>query len=174
MSGLGGSDVCRDPLFTSALVGSTGRPFALCLLGLMASPVVDDGESAVPSDSDPDKKKKISSTLKEFDPMYLGGQVSVGALLGYCAGVCVKGTAHIAAYGVGGVFIIVQYLAYKGVITINWNKALSEVGRALDRDGDGKFDMNDLKIWWKDLLTILTWNLPGGSGFLGGFYYALT
>ena len=174
MSALVSVGLCQGPLVAGSLAGCTGRPFALCLLGMMTTSASDDEDPDVPNDSDPNKKKKISSTLKEFDPKLLGGQVSVGALLGYCAGVCIKETAHIAAYGIGGVFIIVQYLAYKGLITINWNKALSEVGKALDRDGDGKFDMGDLKIWWNDLVSVLTWNLPGGTGFLGGFYYALS
>ena len=97
MSALVSVGLCQGPLVTGTLVGCTGRPFALYLLGMMATSVVDDGESAVPGDSDPDKRKKVSSTLKDFDPRFLGGQVTVGALLGYCAGVCVKETAHIAA-----------------------------------------------------------------------------
>ena len=53
----------------------------------------------------------------------------------------------MAAYFIGVVFISIQYLAYKGVIKINWNKALGSIGAALDRDGDGKFDYKDVKIW---------------------------
>ena len=62
----------------------------------------------------------------------------------------------------------------KGMVKVQWQEILDQAEKALDRDGDGKFDISDAKIWWNDLLTILTWNMPGGSGFLFGLYYALS
>ena len=133
--------------------------------------MASEGETP-PSENPRDDEEKTSG-FATTALAGIGGHVSVGALLGYSAGYAVKQTLHIAAYFVGVTFIGVQYLSYKGFLTINWNKGLTEVEQALDRDGDGKFGMSDLKIWWDDFVRVLTWNMPGGTGFMAGFYYAL-
>ena len=150
---------------------------SMYMLTLMQSPSSnnDDEDSGATGDDKPNKKNV--SMPDPFDTMhltYLGGQLSVGALLGYSAGYAINVTAHVAAYFVGIVFISIQYLAWKGMVKIQWSEILDQAEKALDRDGDGKFDIKDAKIWWNDLLTILTWNMPGGSGFLFGLYYALS
>ena len=152
---------------------------SLYMLTLMQSPSSnnDDEDSGATGDDDDKPSKKNVSMPDPFDTMhltYLGGQLSVGALLGYSAGYAINVTAHVAAYFVGIVFISIQYLAWKGMVKIQWSEILDQAEKALDRDGDGKFDIEDAKIWWNDLLTILTWNMPGGSGFLFGLYYALS
>ena len=35
--------------------------------------------------------------------------------------------------------------------------------------GDGKLDMDDVKVWWKKVRSILTYQLPDATGFSMGF-----
>lgn len=144
----------------------------------MNSPSNNNGESGGGDADDDSKPRAGGMPLPDlFDTMqlsYLGGQLSVGALLGYSAGYAINVTAHVVAYFTGVVFISLQYLAYKGMVKIQWGEILDQAEKALDRDGDGKFDIKDAKIWWNDFLSILTWNMPGGSGFLFGLYFALS
>ena len=149
---------------------------SMYMLTIMDSSNVSDADDAT-DDNDPKGKQKGVGMPDLFDSAqltYLGGQLSVGALLGYSAGYAINVTAHVAAYFVGIVFISIQYLSWRGMVKVQWQEILDQAEKALDRDGDGKFDISDAKIWWNDLLTILTWNMPGGSGFLFGLYYALS
>jgi uncharacterized membrane protein (Fun14 family) len=129
--------------------------------------------ASAPEQSRDEDDKATTGGLATTALAAMGGHISVGALLGYSAGYAVKQTLNVVAYLVGVTFVAIQYLSFKGYLTVNWNKGLSEVERALDRDGDGKFGMSDLKIWWQDFVRILTWNMPGGTGFMAGVYYAL-
>jgi hypothetical protein len=49
----------------------------------------------------------------------------------------------------------------------------TEMSHILDvcfyQTGDGKIDMEDVKIWWKKFKTMMTYQLPDATGFSMGF-----
>ena len=88
---------------------------SMYMLTMMDSGNVSDVDDAA-DDKDPKGKQKGMEMPDLFDSAqltYLGGQLSVGALLGYSAGYAINVTAHIAAYFVGVVFISIQYLSWQ-------------------------------------------------------------
>jgi uncharacterized membrane protein (Fun14 family) len=61
----------------------------------------------------------------------------------------VKKVSRAAATLVGGSFLVLQLLAYKGYITVHWEKVAADFKAVFDRDGDGKVDA----VFWKEQVS---------------------
>lgn len=97
------------------------------------------------------------------------GQVSYGSLLGGSAGYAAKKMTKAAACAIGATFLFLQFLAYKGYIFIEWRKVEEDVVKALDQDGDGDFDGDDVKLIVENMWDFIKFQLPSASGFGLGF-----
>jgi len=80
-----------------------------------------------------------------------------GAIVGYTA----KKLTKVVAILVGVVFILVQYLVYKGLISVNW-EVVQTTAEGVWQSPDGQ-TLAD-RVW-----EIMTLSLPFGGGFVGGF-----
>ena len=92
-------------------------------------------------------------------------QLGVGGIAGFCVGYFTKKAAKLAAFIVGGLFILIQVAAYYGFVEINWGAAESAVQTAAH---SGAIDSAAHRFF-----TVLVHNLPFGAAFLGGFYLGL-
>lgn len=77
--------------------------------------------------------------------------------------------AFVAGLG----FMVLQGLAYKGFIDVNWKEVEKSVVDAVDTDNDGQITEKDLRRYWDKIKTILTNNIPDASGFGLGFMFGL-
>ena len=50
---------------------------------------------------------------------------------GYATGYCLRVVGQMAAFAVGGVFMMVQLAAYKGYIDVNWGKISGDTKKGL-------------------------------------------
>ena len=66
-----------------------------------------------------------------------------------------------------------QFLQYSGYISIDYGKVVKDAESALDADGDGQLTTNDLVVLWRKFSHIVSFNVPGGSGFATGFYIGI-
>jgi uncharacterized membrane protein (Fun14 family) len=73
-------------------------------------------------------------------------KVGYGFIMGYSAGFFVKRTSKVIAFAVGGVFALVQTLAYNGYIVVNHDKLKADTEGLLDLNNDGKLDQDDVKF----------------------------
>ena len=89
-------------------------------------------------------------------------QLGFGALAGACAGYAAKKIAKVTAVLIGIVFILLQFLAYKHFVAINWD-AVGHAARGITDSGAP----NSL---WAGFWRILTHNLPFGGAFAVGFW----
>jgi uncharacterized membrane protein (Fun14 family) len=80
-----------------------------------------------------------------------------GAIVGYTA----KKVTKIVAILLGVVFILIQFLVYKGLISVNWD-AVQTTAEAVWQSPDGR-TLAD-RAW-----EVVTISLPFGGGFVGGF-----
>eukprot|EP00927_Polykrikos_kofoidii_P032573 TRINITY_DN27703_c0_g1_i2.p1 TRINITY_DN27703_c0_g1~~TRINITY_DN27703_c0_g1_i2.p1 ORF type:complete len:244 (+),score=36.78 TRINITY_DN27703_c0_g1_i2:61-732(+) len=103
----------------------------------------------------------------------LGGQLTLGSTLGWCAGMALRTFGRVAAVGVGGTFCIVQALAYKGFIEVDWRKVEKQYLRLMDKDQDGAIGVHDVTHVWNRAQDVLAFNLPAGAGFTAGLVYGL-
>lgn len=88
--------------------------------------------------------------------------------MGICCGVAFRRISSAIAYSVGIAFLGLQALSYAGYININYHKAVDDASKVLDLDKDGKLTSKDAVYAWRNLKKILTFNLPGMSGFSVG------
>jgi uncharacterized membrane protein (Fun14 family) len=101
-------------------------------------------------------------------------QLGLGSLAGAAVGYTLRAGAKAVAVVAGGGFMLVQGLAYNGIVEVDWKKAEREAVRLLDRDQDGKLTGNDVQSIWANLNEVIRWNVPAGSGFSGGLLYGLS
>ena len=99
--------------------------------------------------------------------------ISYGFLMGYSSGFCIKKLSKVVAFGVGGVFIVIQTLNYNGYATINQDKLSSDVKDVLDLNCDGVVDGKDAQIAYNKLDSYLSYNMPAGGGFSTGLLFGL-
>ena len=95
---------------------------------------------------------------------YLGGTAAAlgfGGAAGLAVGYTAKKVTKLAAIALGLAFILVQVLAYNGLITINWG-AVETTAAGVWSDPHG-VTLAD-RAW-----SILSANLPFGGGFAAGF-----
>jgi uncharacterized membrane protein (Fun14 family) len=98
----------------------------------------------------------------------LGGlapSLGFGGVAGLVVGYTAKKVTKLVALALGLVFIVVQLLAYTGLLTINWG-AVQSTAQGLWADPHGA-TLAD-RAW-----EILTANLPFGGAFAAGFAVGL-
>jgi len=84
-----------------------------------------------------------------------------GGLCGFVTGFALKKVARIFAVILGVIFIVIQFFAFKGWITVDWN----QIAKSTDLfTGEGASRV------MKSILNVLTTNLPFGSSFLVGLF----
>ncbi|MCS6869643.1 MAG: FUN14 domain-containing protein [Thermus sp.] len=101
--------------------------------------------------------------LPDLTP-YLG-QMTFGGLAGYAVGFALKKVGRLLAFSLGLLFVALQLLAQAGYVQVDWTRIQKEVEPLLQGPG--------LKNLWEGLLRTLTYNLPFGASFMGGFLLGL-
>jgi uncharacterized membrane protein (Fun14 family) len=107
---------------------------------------------------------QVGSQLLDAAAPYLG-QISFGGLAGFATGYAVKKIGKIALFIFGSVFILLQVLAFMGIIEINWLRIQQFAEPALQRPA--------LENAINGLVGILTNNLPFAGAFMPGFLLGL-
>uniref|UniRef100_A0A7S2UUC3 EF-hand domain-containing protein n=1 Tax=Fibrocapsa japonica TaxID=94617 RepID=A0A7S2UUC3_9STRA len=97
-----------------------------------------------------------------------GGQITWGFATGACSGYFMKKATKAAAVGVGGVFCLVQGLSYGGYIDVNYKKLEKDMTDFVDLNHDGKIDKEDFNQIYDKVMSVLSYNMPAGSGFAAG------
>jgi uncharacterized membrane protein (Fun14 family) len=96
-------------------------------------------------------------------------QLTYGFAAGFCSGIALKKAGQFAATLLGVGFVSLQTLSYLGYIEVRHDKFKSTVENALDLNKDGKVDKSDFQQSFDRLMGVLTYNMPSGAGFVGGF-----
>jgi uncharacterized membrane protein (Fun14 family) len=137
-----------------------------------------------------DKFDELAVMAHQYFNSAPAGQIGYGFVMGYTSGLFVKHISKIVAVGVGGVFILIQTLAYSGYVTVNVDKMGNDITSVLDVNKDGKIDADDAKMafdkvfnWMNSLNisdhtilqlnTVLSYQLPAGGGFTAGLIMGL-
>lgn len=92
----------------------------------------------------------------------LAGEIGIGGVGGFLVGWAVKKVAKMVAIVLGVAFIGLQYLAYKGIIAIDYS-ALTAWANELLGQASGT----------QSLITDFIVHAPFGAAFVGGLYLGL-
>ena len=88
-------------------------------------------------------------------------QLGFGVVAGFVAGYALKKVGKLLALVLGLFFIGVQLLAWSGYLTIEWGRVQAEV--------EPLFASESLDAFWRNLLAVLTYNVPFAAAFVPGF-----
>ena len=107
---------------------------------------------------------EVGSQILDAVAPYLG-QISFGGLAGFATGYAMKKIGKIALFVFGTIFILLQLLAYLGIIEINWLRVQQFAEPALQRPA--------LENTLNGIIGVLTNNLPFAASFIPGFLLGL-
>jgi len=92
----------------------------------------------------------------------LAGEIGIGGIGGFLSGWALKKAAKLLAIILGVAFLGLQYLAYKGVIAIDYSALTTWANELLGQTSGVQ-----------SLLTDFIVHAPFGAAFIGGFYLGL-
>lgn len=110
------------------------------------------------------KTPEVGSQILDAVAPYLG-QISFGGLTGFATGYAMKKIGKVALFIFGTIFVLLQVLAYTGVIEINWLRIQQFAEPALQRPA--------LESALNSVIGVLTNNLPFAGSFIPGFLLGL-
>jgi uncharacterized membrane protein (Fun14 family) len=112
--------------------------------------------------------KQEDTKLELFGPMVK--EISVGSVMGFCAGYFCRQALKGAMFIAGGAFIAFQGLSHLGYVNLNWKKLETDVTTSLDADNDGKLTTKDLNIHFRKFMRYLAFRVPSVGSF-GVFFW---
>ncbi|MBA7642278.1 hypothetical protein ES703_49967 [subsurface metagenome] len=92
----------------------------------------------------------------------LSTQLGMGGIGGFAVGYSLKKLAKLTAIIIGFAFVGLQYLAYKGIIAINYAALKSWASSLMGQAGDAQ-----------GLIVDIFANVPYAAAFTGGFLLGL-
>ncbi|KAF8636505.1 hypothetical protein AX17_003319 [Amanita inopinata Kibby_2008] len=101
-------------------------------------------------------------------------QLSFGTVAGLCTGVFIKKGAKAVAWFLGGIFVLLQYLASTSLVRVNWARIgtrFEELTYARDAHSDKK--PRTVVSLWYSLLDFLTADFQPRASFLAGLLLGL-
>lgn len=108
----------------------------------------------------------------EFGSALGGGENALtGALFGYCSGFATRCISKSAALLFGVSYIGLQWLNYKGYVSVRWSNVAATLENRMDLNKDGVVDKKDFEIARKRAMEVLTFHLPSTTGFVFGYLY---
>eukprot|EP00600_Ochromonadales_sp_CCMP1393_P009605 CAMPEP_0174953730 /NCGR_PEP_ID=MMETSP0004_2-20121128/19_1 /TAXON_ID=420556 /ORGANISM="Ochromonas sp., Strain CCMP1393" /LENGTH=174 /DNA_ID=CAMNT_0016201441 /DNA_START=96 /DNA_END=620 /DNA_ORIENTATION=+ len=113
------------------------------------------------------------SSLKSAFESGVPAQFGYGFTMGFASGFCIKKVSKLIAFGVGGIFILVQTLQYNGYIKVDYQGIQKDVESYMDLNGDGKVDAKDAELGFEKMKSVLSYNMPSGGGFGTGLLMGL-
>jgi len=118
-----------------------------------------------------ENKDPVEVIIEKAKPLL--ANLSFGAVMGYCSGVAMKKVGKALAFAIGTIFIGLQGAVSFGYLQIDWEKVKIDIVKSVDTSGDGKFDVEDMKVYWRKVKKVLTYKIPSAGGFSLGFLYAV-
>ncbi|CAK4075979.1 unnamed protein product [Aphanomyces euteiches] len=114
----------------------------------------------------------LDQVQHQFESWVSGGQaeqISWGFALGACSGYTLKKVSKLGAFAIGLGFVAMQCASYSGYIFVDYGKLQKDIVRLLDLNKDGNVNTKDAKVLYDQVMQVLEYSLPAGSGFGVGF-----
>ncbi|SHO79421.1 Uncharacterized protein MSYG_3770 [Malassezia sympodialis ATCC 42132] len=106
-------------------------------------------------------------------------QLTFGTICGICAGVFIKKGLKLIAVALGAAYVLLQYLASKRLVNINWQSMSSSYGREMERlagpldPSKSRFQQMPLVRIWNRLVEFLTSDFQERATFIAGLVLGL-
>eukprot|EP01111_Echinosteliopsis_oligospora_P012334 TRINITY_DN41_c1_g1_i1.p1 TRINITY_DN41_c1_g1~~TRINITY_DN41_c1_g1_i1.p1 ORF type:complete len:237 (+),score=61.16 TRINITY_DN41_c1_g1_i1:61-771(+) len=134
-------------------------------------PTTTNIESTTISDNPfkPTIKRAIAKDMDRAPISELMGPISFGGLVGFAAGYAAKKIGKAVLVVTGTLFIILQFMAYKQYVSVNWRNIASRV-RPISSNGvvDESSSSRERSKLLNTIYTVLTTDFPFKAGFATG------
>ncbi|WFD20672.1 hypothetical protein MCAP1_002923 [Malassezia caprae] len=106
-------------------------------------------------------------------------QLTFGTICGICAGVFIKKGLKLIAVILGAAYVLLQYLASKRLVNINWKSMSSSYGQEMERlagpldPTKSRFQQMPLVRIWNRLVEFLTSDFQERATFIAGLVLGL-
>jgi uncharacterized membrane protein (Fun14 family) len=90
----------------------------------------------------------------------LASQLGVGGLAGFSVGYALKKVGKLFALLLGALFMVMQWLAFEGLVTVHWGELEARLNPLLESES--------ISEAWRRLLSVFTHNLPFAGAFVPG------
>lgn len=117
-------------------------------------PAVASGGAPVQNPQEPSEKGQ--SAVRS-----VGEQLSIGGVLGFATGYSIRKIGKAVMFVVGTEVCILQYMAYRRWLVMDWRRLVKDVAPRLDRSA------------WDGVLEILLYKMPFNVAFTGGLMAGL-
>ncbi|EEC49438.1 predicted protein [Phaeodactylum tricornutum CCAP 1055/1] len=118
-----------------------------------------------------EKNDVIEDIIEKAKPIF--GNMTFGAVMGYCSGIALQKVGKALAVIVGIGFVGLQTAASMGYIVVDWEKIRVSVVSSIDQNKDGFFTADDAKIFWQKFKKLMVHRVPSAGGFSLGFLYGV-
>jgi len=97
-------------------------------------------------------------------------ELSFGTVCGLCSGVFIKKGAKALAFFLGGVFVLLQYLASSSVIHVDWGRIATRFENMIyTKDPTSRKKAPNVYSLWSWIVDFLTANFQQRASFVAGF-----
>ncbi|WFD07003.1 hypothetical protein MVES1_002358 [Malassezia vespertilionis] len=104
-------------------------------------------------------------------------ELSFGTICGLCAGIFIKKGFKLIAVFLGAAYVMLQYLASRKLVNVNWKSIESTYNKSIDKfatpSGDRAMDRFPLTRIWQNSINFLTSDFQQRATFIGGLVLGL-
>gem|GEM_PF-6734371 len=104
---------------------------------------------------------EIDSFISDSLFVRIVAMLGFGGICGFVTGFAVKKVARIFAVILGIIFVVIQFFAFKGWVVVDWNQ-IAQSSDLFTGEGASRY--------MRELIDVLSTNLPFGSSFLVGLF----
>lgn len=104
---------------------------------------------------------EVAGERRESVVKSIGEQLSFGGVLGFAAGYSIRKVGKAVLFLVGTEVVILQYMAYREWLTMDWRKMGRDIAPKLSKSS------------WEGLVEILVYKMPFSAAFSGGLFAGL-
>ncbi|WFD43430.1 hypothetical protein MPSI1_002092 [Malassezia psittaci] len=133
-------------------------------------PVSCEARYAEPVMPEPRNKEEAQSIVNLYE-------LSFGTVCGLCAGIFIKKGLKLVAIMLGGTYVLLQYLASRSFIKVNWssiesvyNSSVNGLAGPVETTGKGSYPL--VRIW-RRAVNFLTADFQQRATFIGGLVLGL-
>jgi uncharacterized membrane protein (Fun14 family) len=116
-------------------------------------------------------KDVVEEAIEQAKPIL--GNLTFGAVMGYCSGIALQKVGKALAIVVGLGFMSLQTAASLGYIQVDWDKIRIDCVSRIDVNADRQITHHDIKQWWNKFQTLMMHRVPSVGGFSLGFLYGV-
>ena len=120
--------------------------------------------------------KEVGDKINDLVVTGLPNQITYGFATGYASGVAMKKIGKIAAGSVGAAFVCLQWMSYNGYVKVehkNFKEKFYDLFGSGGNGKDGEGKKIDVAKKWSDVMDVVGYNVPAGTGFTAGIICGL-